>query len=135
MKFTHCLSLLLVSRVLLCAAAGLTLAGCGPRVLEPKGDAQSARVALEEGLAAWKSGQPAEDFSEPPLVVNDPDWKAARSLQTFEITEEPSLQGTHWRVFAQITVRGEGRADVSERVCYAVTLGHPVSIVRGDELH
>ncbi|HVV99887.1 MAG TPA: hypothetical protein VHB77_06090 [Planctomycetaceae bacterium] len=130
----RCLSRFIASRVFVCAAVVLMLAGCGPRVLEPRGDAQSARAALEEGLSAWKSGLPADDFSEPPVIVNDPDWKAARSLRAFEITEEPRLQGTHWRVFAHITVRGEGQADVSERVCYAVTLGHPVSIVRGDEL-
>ena len=75
-----------------------------------------------------------EDFSEPPMIVNDPAWTAGQKLQGFEIIEEPILHGTHWRVFAQITVAPPGQTGVPERVCYAVTLGHPTSILRGDSL-
>ena len=130
-----CLATVRSSRGYACLALLLLMtSGCGPRTLQPKGDAQSAKQALQEGLSAWKAGESIADFSKPPVIINDPDWKAGQTLQAFEITEEPILHGTHWRAIAQITVAPAGQSGVPERVCYAVTLGSPISIVRNDAL-
>ncbi len=116
----------------------LLFAGCGGRgEIRPEGDTATAKSALSSALDAWKAGETPNDLqSRSPVVwMGDEDWKAGRGLAAYEIDGEPELNGSHWRVYAKLTVSQDGKTSPPERVCYAVTLGDAVSIIRSDFLH
>jgi hypothetical protein len=117
--------------------AGLVLlAGCGRSEIRPQGTADDAKSALTTALEAWKAGGAMDELpkSTPKIYMADEDWRAGRRLADYAIDEEPVLNGSHWRVFAKLTLLKKSQLDKPQRVCYAVTLGPAVSILRSDFL-
>ena len=108
--------------------------GCGkPADIRPTGDANAAKQALTQTLEAWKAGKTVEQLKEqtPSVIFVDDGQRAGKQLTAFTISKEPELGGSHWRVYTELTVAGEN----PEPVCYAVTLGSPISILRSDFLN
>lgn len=121
----------------LCLVLALGLPGCGQGKVPVIGESEKARETLAHSLEVWKSGKDAESLrtAEPEIVMVDENWKQEDELVRFEITEPPVENGSHWRVFAKLTLKKKGKAAREERVCYAVTLGDTVSILRSDFLN
>lgn len=119
-------------------AAMAGLAGCGgPEATVPEGDGSGARDMLVSVLEAWKGNKTRDELKSqsPPVWVADEDWEAGRTLSAYEIDGEPELNGSHWRVYVKLTISGETKDRPAQRVCYAVTLGDNVSVIRSDFLH
>jgi hypothetical protein len=110
------------------------LVGCGqPGEIRPPGDAAAAKAALQTALDAWIAGQPpGETGSQASVIWTDADWKAGKKLSAYQLVGEPEQNGGNWRIFVDLTL-DSGKKPT--RVCYAVTLGEPTSILRGDELN
>lgn len=114
------------------------LSGCGePKVTVPEGNESGAREALVSVLEAWKGNKTRDELKaqSPPVWVADEDWEAGRTLASYEIDGEPELNGSHWRVYTKLTISDEGKTLPEQQVCYAVTLGDNVSVIRSDFLH
>jgi len=117
--------------------AGLVLcAGCGPSEIRPQGSGDEAKTALLKALEAWKAGGAPDELpkASPKVIIVDQDWSNGRRLADYAIVEDPVLNGSHWRVFAKLTLLRKSQLDKPQRVCYAVTLGPTVSILRSDFL-
>lgn len=125
------------SRLTALMMACLFSIGCGsPEEIRPQGDGASAKAALEAALEAWKAGKsPTESQTAHTLIWTDDDWKAGRKLSDYQLVGEPELNGGHWRVYADLTLAPTGKNASATRVCYAVTLGEPTSIIRSDFLN
>jgi hypothetical protein len=134
---------LLFRRIALLAAnAGLCIAlclvaGCGAREeIRPQGDVAAAKAALKTALDAWKTGQsPSEAGTQDSVIWTDEDWRAGKKLSAYQLTSEPEQNGGHWRIYAELTLEDKGKKAVPTRASYAVTLGEPTVILRGDELN
>jgi hypothetical protein len=116
---------------------GLCLtAGCGPSEIRPQGTGDEARTTLIRALDVWKAGGALDELpkASPMIIMADEDWSAGRRIADYEIVEEPQLNGSHWRVYAQIKLLHKSQVQKPQRVCYAVTLGSPTSILRSDFL-
>jgi hypothetical protein len=112
------------------------LFGCGKEEIRPQGDAAAAKAALETALDAWKAGQsPSDAASQGSLIWTDEDWKAGRKLSAYQLVSEPEQNGGHWRIYAELSLEGKSKTSVPTRASYAVTLGEPTVILRGDELN
>jgi hypothetical protein len=112
--------------------------GCGGHTeMKLKGDTMGAGGALTQALEAWKAGAKPAELTQavPPMVVVDEEWNAGHKLLSYAIEGDPIENGSHWRVFAQIKTEGEDKQEKSERVCYAVTINEPMSVVRSDFLN
>ncbi len=111
--------------------------GCGAGQIRVAGDADAARQALTQVLDAWKSGKSADDLKSgsPSVVAVDEDWAGGKELKSYELVEHPQENGSHWRVFANLTLATKGKTGKPEQVCYAVTLGSPTSVLRSDFLN
>ena len=127
-------------------AAGLAVLafGCAPGEVRPQADADAARALLTQTLDAWKAGQKPEDLrsANPVVYVTDEDWSAGRRLTGYELVDEPVPNGSHWRVFAKLTLQGDRPArpaakskPAARKVCYAVSPGSPASVSRSDFLN
>ncbi|HUQ72367.1 MAG TPA: hypothetical protein VM165_22765 [Planctomycetaceae bacterium] len=117
--------------------AGLVLfAGCSPSEIRPQGSGDEAKAALLKVLEAWKAGGAPDELpkASPKIIIVDHDWAGGRRLADYAIVEDPVLNGSHWRVFANLTLLRKSQLDKPQRVCYAVTLGPTVSILRSDFL-
>ena len=68
-----------------------------------------------------------------PGLANDK--YAVKAGKVLTMAGDPIENGSHWRVFAQIKTEGEDKQEKSERVCYAVTINEPMSVVRSDFLN
>ena len=114
------------------AAVVVVTSGCGPSEIRPEGDAAAARAAVADALEGWKTGETPEEMmsGSPALRVSDEDWRAGKKLVGFEIVDEPVQNGSHWRVYALLTLANARPS----RVCYAVTPGSPASVIRSDFL-
>lgn len=115
----------------------LSLSGCGGHSeMKLSGDVMGAGGFLVQALEAWKTGETPESLlkSIPPVRVVDEDWNAGRKLESYEVVGNPVENGSHWRVYAQLKTQAADGKSVSEKVCYAVTLAEPASILRSDFL-
>lgn len=113
------------------------VAGCGqPEEIHPEGDTAAAKAALQAALDAWKAGQsPSEAGSPGSLIWTDEDWNAGRKLAAYQLVGEPEQNGGHWRIYADLILEDKGKKSAPKRASYAVTLGEPTVILRGDELN
>lgn len=119
-----------------CALVLATVIGCRPAEIRPSGDAAGAKQLLTRVLDTWKSGQPPDALmaEKPAVRVADEDWRANRQLTAYELLDEPLLNGSHWRVFAKLTLSQNGKPSPPQKVCYAVTLDKVSSVLRADYL-
>jgi hypothetical protein len=121
-------------RLLAVAAALAALAGgCGKNAVPQP--AEKAEAALDQFLAAWTRGEPADTFSGPekPLQATDPDWMAGYRLSSFltvESTANPERPG-QIRCRVALTLRDPGGKQVDKEVVYEVELGETIAIQRG----
>jgi hypothetical protein len=113
--------------------------GCGtPKEIRPEGDEASAKAALEAALHAWKSGSSPTEIAAPGTVFwTDEDWQAGQKLADYQVVDQAESNGGHWRVYANLTIQSNAsqKKPTRTRVCYAVTLGEPTSIIRSDFLN
>lgn len=117
--------------------SALFLMGCGVGEIRVVGNADDAKQALTQVLDAWKAGKSAADLQSgtPSVVAVDEDWTGGKQLKSYELVDSPMENGSHWRVFANLTLTTKGKTSKPEKVCYAVTLGSPTSVLRSDFLN
>lgn len=123
--------------VSVCCVAGLliAMAGCGgPTTLKPRGGAEDAVEATTSALAAWKSGQTAEELlTDLDIIATDMDWKSGSKLVDFKADKTANLDGINWQVNAVLTLRPRGQNTQSQvQAIYSVTLEPHITVVRMD---
>jgi hypothetical protein len=117
-------------------AFALGLQGCAKAPIEVQGDSELASEVLKEALDRWKAGDKPDDLAQekPAIFLADEDWKAGKKLKDYKVDENVVENGSHWRVFANLKLDSPQKGDANKKVCYAVTLGDSVSILRSDFL-
>jgi hypothetical protein len=107
--------------------------GCGPAPPRPA-DPDVARQVLRTALDAWQKGDPADSLKagQPPIYVNDTDWKAGVRLTGYEVKGDGTFYGAQYRCSVVLSVEpGKGgRSD--KTVKYLIDTQPRLVIVRDD---
>jgi outer membrane biogenesis lipoprotein LolB len=121
-------------RTALLLLVGALFAGCSssmPKVA-PKVDPARARKTLDAALTAWKEGKAIGAVTEgnEPVVVQDFDWMANKTLMAYEVMGDGTAQDANLRVEVSLTL-----ADAAEpkKVAYIVGTGPKLTVFRAFE--
>jgi hypothetical protein len=120
-----------VKRFFLAALCLCFLQGCGKGAGD-NADLNEAGPALRTALEAWKSGSPQKELANlnPPLLMNEDDWREGKRLMDYKMDEAGTLQGRQvvWRV--QIKVQDKNGKTENVRAKYVVDTTPRIVIVR-----
>jgi hypothetical protein len=107
------------------------VSGCGGG-LAPDSNPEDARTALEAALQAWKNGESPKDLEShnPALVMNDPDWRAGKTLLQYRMQSTGTMFGRQVRWEVQIKVKDRSGKTTERKANYIIDTIPRLVIVR-----
>lgn len=117
-------------RVLLVLAL-FTCGGCGGTSAGPV-DASAARRALESALTAWQQGESPGSLkqSDPPITVQDLDWKNGVKLVEYEILPDAQLDRLNLHAHVKLTLEDASGNQTQKTVQYVVATDPVTTVFR-----
>jgi hypothetical protein len=120
-----------MKRIFVFALSLCLLQGCGKGAGEPA-SLEQAGPALRTALEAWKGGSSQQDLGSqnPPILMNEDDWREGKRLIDYKMDEAGTLSGRQvvWRV--QIKVQDKNGKTEDRRAKYVVDTTPRLVIVR-----
>ncbi len=110
-----------------------SLSGCGSySPTEHRVEPSSAKKILEEVLTSWKEGGSMEQWQkrEPPVVVQDMDWKSGATLQSFEINGEGEAIDANLHCQVKLKMLLPNKSKSEKTVTYLVGTSPVVTVFR-----
>ncbi len=123
----------LVGMVVLIAGILLSgIPGCGSGPPSPA-DSDAAHVALNQALAAWKDGKPAESLKDdqPPIEIADHQWSNGLRLVKYEIAKNSQRFGAEQKFEVVLWLRDTKGKSKKEMTEYLVGTDPKLTVIRG----
>ena len=118
-----------------CAALLLLLlgvSGCRGAPQAAPVDPALARQTLVRVLESWREGRSVRHWKQqtPPVVIQDADWQAGRSLSDFELLESGRAQDANLRCPVRLVLRDEQGRERQQQVVYLVGTDPVLTVFR-----
>lgn len=114
-----------------CLASLLCVGGCGGySAAEHRVESTTALQTLEQVLRSWQQGETPDSWQEhqPPVVVQDLEWKAGKKLESFDIVEPGEAIDAN--LVCQVKLRLAGSPNREQTVTYLVGTSPVLTVFR-----
>lgn len=104
--------------------------GCGSST--KPADLDQAGPALRTALEAWKGGSPQKELEsqEPPILMNEDDWREGKRLVDYKMEEAGSMYGRQVVWWVQIKLKDQNGKTEDRRAKYVIDTTPRFVIVR-----
>jgi hypothetical protein len=102
--------------------------GCGTK----PADMEQAGPALRASLEAWKAGSSQKELASqnPPIVMNEDDWREGKSLLDYKMEEAGIMHGRQVVWWVQIKLKDKKGKTEDRRAKYVIDTTPQLVIVR-----